>query len=112
MVRPSSKAVAMTIDTSLRRLHPVRPDNAVLLLVDQQEGLFSRIHEPEHTRRNLVPLARCARILQIPVVLTTALANGPNGQQLKELTDAAPTPSGGGEEAPHALDRQPPKNRV
>jgi nicotinamidase-related amidase len=80
----------MTIDTSLRRLQPVRPDNAVLLLVDQQEGLFSRIHEPHHTRRNLVALARCARMLQIPVVLTTALASGPNGPQLKELTDAVP----------------------
>jgi hypothetical protein len=29
-------------------------------------------------------------MLQIPVVLTTALANGPNGPQLKELTDALP----------------------
>jgi hypothetical protein len=29
---------------------PVSPQNAVLLLVDQQEGLFARIHQPERTR--------------------------------------------------------------
>ncbi len=60
------------------RLEPVTPQNAVLLLVDQQEGLFSRIHEPEQTRRNLLALARSAQLLGIPVVMTTALAAGPN----------------------------------
>jgi nicotinamidase-related amidase len=69
------------------RLEPVSPHNAVLLLVDQQEGLFSRIHEPEQTRRNLLALARSAQLLGMPVVLTTALAAGPNGPQLKELTE-------------------------
>jgi len=44
------------------RLEPVTPQNAVLLLVDQQEGLFSRIHEPEQTRRNLLALARSAQL--------------------------------------------------
>jgi len=69
------------------RSEPVSPRNAVLLFVDQQEGLFGRIHEPEPTRRNLVALGRCAQLLGIPAVLTTALAAGPNGPQLKELTE-------------------------
>ena len=69
------------------RSEPVSPGNAVLLFVDQQEGLFGRIHEPEPTRRNLVALGRCAQLLGIPAVLTTALAAGPNGPQLKELTE-------------------------
>src|SRR6266511_487596 len=69
------------------RLEPVTPQNAVLLLVDQQEGLVSRIHEPEQTRRNLLALARSAQLLGIPGVMTTALAAGPNGPQLKELTE-------------------------
>ena len=68
-------------------MEPVSPDNAVLLLVDQQEGLFSRIHEPQQTRANLIALARSARLLGIPAVMTTALAAGPNGPQLPELTD-------------------------
>jgi nicotinamidase-related amidase len=69
------------------RLEPVSPHNAVLLLVDQQEGLFSRVHAPEQTRASLVALARCAQLLAIPAVMTTALAAGPNGRQLRELTE-------------------------
>jgi hypothetical protein len=34
----------MTSATRHAHLEPVSPDNAVLLLVDQQEDLFSRIH--------------------------------------------------------------------
>jgi len=73
--------------TSHTRLEPVSPRNAVLLFVDQQQGLFSRIHEPDQTRRNLFALARSARLLGVPAVLTTALAAGPNGPQLTELTE-------------------------
>jgi nicotinamidase-related amidase len=67
-------------------LEPVSADNTVLLLVDQQEGLFSRIHQPQQTRANLLALARAGRLLGMPAVLTTALAAGPNGPQLEELT--------------------------
>ncbi len=77
----------MLTATRPTRLEPVRPDNSVLLLVDQQEGLFSRVHEPEQTRRNLLALARCTQLLGIPAVMTTALAAGSNGPQLKELTE-------------------------
>jgi nicotinamidase-related amidase len=68
-------------------LQPVSPHNAVLLLVDQQEGLLSRSDDPEQTRDSLVALARCAQLLELPAVMTTALAAGPNGPQLKELTE-------------------------
>jgi nicotinamidase-related amidase len=71
-------------------LEPVSPQNAVLLLVDQQQGLFGRIHQPEQTRSTLVALARCARLLGIPAVMTTAMAAGPNGPQLPELTETYP----------------------
>ena len=75
----------MTLTTRPRRLGPVDTDRAVLLLVDQQEGLFSQIHDSEHTRASLLALARSARLLGIPAVMTTALAGGPNGPQLTEL---------------------------
>jgi len=68
-------------------LEPVSPDNAVLLFVDQQEGLFRRIHEPQQTRACLIALARSARLLGIPAVMTTAPAAGPNRPQLPELTE-------------------------
>ena len=77
----------MSTATAPTLREPVSPHNAVLLLVDQQEGLFHRVHEPEQTRRNLLALGRCARLLGIPAVMTTALAAGPNGPQLKELTE-------------------------
>jgi hypothetical protein len=70
-------------------LDPITPENAVLLLVDQQEGLFTRIYEPEQTRRHLLGLARSTQLLGVPAVLTTALAAGPNGPQLNELTTRA-----------------------
>lgn len=80
----------MPTEITPARPEPVSPRNAVLLLVDQQAGLFSRIHEPEQTRRNLLALARCAQLLAIPAVMTTALAAGPNGPQLAELTETFP----------------------
>jgi nicotinamidase-related amidase len=72
-------------ETRLTPLDPITPENAVLLLVDQQEGLFTRIYEPEQTRRQLLGLARSTRLLSVPAVLTTALATGPNGPMLDEL---------------------------
>jgi nicotinamidase-related amidase len=77
----------MTNTTKHTPFEPVSTDRAVLLLVDQQEGLFSQIHEPEHTRASLLALARSARLLGIPAVMTTALAGGPNGPQLTALTE-------------------------
>ena len=77
----------MTGVTRHTHLEPVSPDNAVLLFVDQQEGWFSRIYEPEQTRSNVLALARSARLMGIPAALTTALAAGPNGPQLPELTE-------------------------
>jgi hypothetical protein len=50
------RSLFMTSPAMHTHRKPVRPDNAVLLLVDQQEGLFSRIHEPQQTRANLVAL--------------------------------------------------------
>jgi nicotinamidase-related amidase len=63
-IRPTSAAQPMT-------------ENAALVLVDQQEGLLGRVDEPEQTKRNLVALARCMRLLGVPAVLTTALAADP-----------------------------------
>lgn len=50
----------MPSTTSQNRLEPVSPHNTVLLLVDQQEGLLSRVHEPDQTR------ATCSRWPAVP----------------------------------------------
>ncbi len=77
----------MSPETKSTLLDPVTPQNAVLLLVDQQEGWFSRIHEPLQMRHQLLALARSARLLGVPTVLTTNLAAGPNGPMLQALSE-------------------------
>jgi len=69
---------------------PITPDNAVLLLVDQQEGLFSRILEPEQTRNNLFSLARGTKVLGVPTVMTTNPVAGPQLDALTKLYAAEP----------------------
>jgi nicotinamidase-related amidase len=76
----------MSNETRSTLLDPVTPQNAVLLLVDQQEGLLARVYEPEHMRAHLLGLARGAKLLGVPVVMTTALAAGTNGPQWNALT--------------------------
>jgi nicotinamidase-related amidase len=77
----------MSPETRSTLLDPVTPQNTVLLLVDQQEGWFSRIHEPEQTRHQLLGLARSAQLLGVPTVLTTNLATGTNGPMLHTLSE-------------------------
>jgi nicotinamidase-related amidase len=76
----------MSNETRSTLLEPVTPQNAVLLLIDQQEGLLARVYEPEHMRGHLLGLARGAQLLGVPVVMTTALSAGTNGPQWHALT--------------------------
>ncbi len=77
----------MSSETRATLLDRITPENAVLLLVDQQEGWFSRIQEPEQTRHHLLGLARGAKLLGVPTVLTTNMAVGFNGPQVQALTE-------------------------
>ena len=67
------------------------PERAVLLLVDHQSGLVSGIRDlaPDEVRHNVVAFARAARILRVPVVLTST-APMMWGPTLPELTEALP----------------------
>ena len=71
------------------------PESAALLLVDHQAGLVSGIRdlEPDEVRHNVVAFARAARVLHVPVVLTST-APMMWGPTLPELKEALP---GGGE---------------
>lgn len=77
----------MSMEMKPTFLDPITPENAVLLLIDQQEGWFRRIFQPERTRANLLALARASQMLGVPVVMTTNLAAGSNGPQLAELSE-------------------------
>ena len=76
----------MSNETRSTLLNPITPQNAVLLLIDQQEGLLARVYEPEQMRGHLLGLARGAQLLGVPVIMTTALSAGTNGPQWNELT--------------------------
>ncbi len=77
----------MVSETRSTPLEGITPENVVLLLVDQQEGWFTRIQEPEQTRRHLLGLARGTRLLGVPTILTTNMAAGFNGPQVQGLTE-------------------------
>jgi nicotinamidase-related amidase len=68
-------------------LETLTPENTVVLLVDHQVGLMQLIDDmpPEQVKSNVLGLARTARTLGIPVVLTTSRDWGPNGRLLPEL---------------------------
>ena len=65
----------------------ITPENAVVLIVDQQEGWFTRISEPEQTQGHLLALARATKLLGVPTVLTTNMAAGFNGPQVQALSE-------------------------
>jgi len=74
-----------------RAYERLTPESAVLLLVDHQAGLMSGVRDlaPDEVRHNVVAFARAARVLRVPVVLTstTPMMWGPT---LPELTEALP----------------------
>jgi nicotinamidase-related amidase len=67
------------------------PESAVLLLIDHQSGLVSGIRDlaPDEVRHNVIAFARAARVLRVPVVLTST-APMMWGPTLPELTEALP----------------------
>ncbi len=84
-----------TIDQSQsgrsRAYQRLTPETAVLLLIDHQSGLVSGVRDlaPDEVRHNVVAFARAARVLRVPVVLTST-APMMWGPTLPELTEALP----------------------
>jgi nicotinamidase-related amidase len=74
-----------------RAYQRITPESAVLLLVDHQAGLLSAVRDlaPDEVRHNVISFARAARILGVPVVLTST-APQMWGPTLPELTEALP----------------------
>jgi nicotinamidase-related amidase len=68
------------------------PENSVLVLVDHQVGLAQLVRDqtPDEFRNNVLGLARAAKAMRIPVILTTSRDWGPNGPILPELRQLFP----------------------
>jgi nicotinamidase-related amidase len=74
-------------------LRPViDPDDAVMLLIDHQSGLFQTVADMPMTtlRAHATALARMATLAGIPVITTASVPQGPNGPLIAEIHDNAP----------------------
>lgn len=67
-------------------------DNAALLLIDHQVGTmgWAKSMPFEELKRNALMLAKAARILKLPVVLTSSMEDYAQGPLLSELEEILP----------------------
>ncbi|UUS13882.1 hypothetical protein NMB32_18560 [Stenotrophomonas sp. CD2] len=70
----------------------IDPDNAAMLLIDHQSGLFQTIGDMPFTsvRAHATALAKMATLAKMPVITTASVPQGPNGPLIPEIHDAAP----------------------
>jgi len=70
----------------------IDPNDAVLLLIDHQSGLFQTVADmPMTTLRNhAAALATMATLCKIPVITTASVPQGPNGPLIPEIHQNAP----------------------
>jgi nicotinamidase-related amidase len=62
-------------------------NDAVLLLIDHQSGLFQLVRDMEYTtlRNNVTTLAKAAHIAKIPTITTASVPDGPNGPIIPDI---------------------------
>lgn len=67
------------------------PNDAVLLLLDHQMGLFQTVNNipVSELRANTVALAKIAEQAGVPIIYTASEPDGPNGPIMEELPKAA-----------------------
>ncbi|SNX58596.1 Nicotinamidase-related amidase [Nitrosomonas ureae] len=70
----------------------INPDEALMLLIDHQSGLFQLVKDipVSDLRRNAIALAKVATILKMPVITSASVPDGPNGPLIPEIHQAAP----------------------
>lgn len=70
----------------------IDPDDAVMLLIDHQSGLFQLVRDMEQTalRANVIALARISKLANIPTFTTASVPDGPNGPLIPEIHQINP----------------------
>ncbi|WP_323844879.1 isochorismatase family protein [Microbulbifer magnicolonia] len=70
----------------------IDPNDAVMLLIDHQSGLFQTVQDMPMTRlrANAAALAKIASLAKVPVITTASVPQGPNGPLIPELHGNAP----------------------
>lgn len=65
----------------------IDPNDAVMLLIDHQSGLFQLVRDIDLPvlRSNVTALAKVARLAKIPTFTTASVPDGPNGPLIPEI---------------------------
>ncbi len=65
----------------------IDPNDAVMLLIDHQSGLFQLVKDIDLPvlRSNVTALAKVARLAKIPTFTTASVPDGPNGPLIPEI---------------------------
>lgn len=68
------------------------PNDAVILLIDHQSGLFNTVRDVSipDLRNYVIAIAKTATLLNIPVITTASVPDGPNGPLIPEIHQYAP----------------------
>lgn len=75
-----------------RLYEPLTADNAALVLVDHQVGLMTGVRDIStgELKHNVVGLAKAARLLGLPIIVTTTARDSMWGPTFPELVEALP----------------------
>ncbi|ESX90847.1 isochorismatase family protein [Mesorhizobium sp. M0830] len=70
----------------------LKAEDAAMLLIDHQVGTMGWVGSTtfEEMKKNAIILAKAAKILNIPTVLTSSMEDAPQGPLLSELEDILP----------------------
>ena len=70
----------------------IDPDDAVLLLIDHQSGLFQTVRdmEEQELRRRVIALAKAAKLAAVPTFTTASVPDGANGPLIPDIEKANP----------------------
>src|SRR2546427_8789036 len=77
---------------SVRAYRPLTSENAALVLIDHQVGLMTgvRDYSTGELKHNVVALAKAAKALKLPIVVTTTARDSMWGPTFPELVEALP----------------------
>ncbi len=70
----------------------IDPDDAVMLLIDHQSGLFQLVKDMDQLdlRANVATLAKLSFLAKIPTFTTASVPDGPNGPLISEIHQCNP----------------------
>src|SRR5947207_2994141 len=70
----------------------IDPTDTVLLLLDHQSGLFQNVKDISvaELRANTTALAKLAALINLPLITTASVPDGPNGPLMPEIGQVAP----------------------